>query len=436
MLLSTTCEHSFLLPSACRQGDPNRTYPETTARLQCQGDLFIFYLRFGKIFLHLDWTGQRVRINTKSYQRQRTLTSFTLRWSGTAFVGYTYRQGRVWRAVSPGMRRLVGTVSLLNDFRHSPALRQSLYQAAAHLFSRLVHGVKPWVAEVPFEFNPDNADESSRQMHMVLGAAFIPAWDTLGCPQIEIPPNRKNPLAKAVYTGGLTDIAKVLFGVGGKQYRQATIALLRYAQSFYDSEHFAQLPWRSEEKLQLVQVLVQRQDKLLLLSWLITIALCFPPRRFLQVLQQRDFDLDWFTMLDLVSMINRITKAYGEPLRCPRGLTLAEFHDVCTWLNNRLPQRLVYSLWRHPEFEQFDGQKVADYQLKLPSDTAELSEWGVRLGICVGSYDERINRGEAIVFGLYRQEKITVCVGIAPGKQFVIQQVYGHQNTPLPPSLA
>jgi hypothetical protein len=69
-----------------------------------------------------------------------------------------------------------------------------------------------------------------------------------------------------------------------------------------------------------------------------------------------------------------------------------------------------------------------ELELRLPVDGVELQAWGLELGNCLGSYEERIRRRRCTVFGVYRKGRLLAALELRRGK---IVQCSGRFNRPL-----
>lgn len=78
-----------------------------------------------------------------------------------------------------------------------------------------------------------------------------------------------------------------------------------------------------------------------------------------------------------------------------------------------------------------DGLEIGEQlQLTLPRTVAELTEWGLQLRNCVGSFGPAVARGESTIIGVRRNGRLTYCLELTTRNE--IRQFLGERNRQVP----
>jgi hypothetical protein len=88
------------------------------------------------------------------------------------------------------------------------------------------------------------------------------------------------------------------------------------------------------------------------------------------------------------------------------------------------------------ELEPFDGFDWEGYTFVVPKTSREIALWGKQHNHCVGTYTQRINSGQAKVFGLFQGDDLIYTGSIVPYQDdWRLEQLMGPHNTPAPEEL-
>ena len=86
-----------------------------------------------------------------------------------------------------------------------------------------------------------------------------------------------------------------------------------------------------------------------------------------------------------------------------------------------------------PWLEEFDGETIEDYTVKVATTKYELLEWSSILGNCLDTYPTRVLSGEVMILGLMAHDQIKYAVEIKSNGK--IGQFEGKSRSECPPSL-
>lgn len=139
---------------------------------------------------------------------------------------------------------------------------------------------------------------------------------------------------------------------------------------------------------------------------------------------KRSFNYDSLSMLGVMPAGMKV----GKGIR-----NMTHLHEVLSFMVNRLRDD-DFKVWTHPQFNFFNHTTILGLEVVFPKTANTLKEWGTELGLCIGSYANRIHSGESICFALYKAGKPVVCVELS-GYDFCIIQVQGRNHSDQPQKL-
>jgi hypothetical protein len=105
-------------------------------------------------------------------------------------------------------------------------------------------------------------------------------------------------------------------------------------------------------------------------------------------------------------------------------------HDLLANLRGRMEYTLGRkSVFEYSEADRQSQEMVGDLYFRLPLNTYELDRWSRELSNCMFGYRQQIHRGESIIYGVFRDEKLLYAVEIVGGR---ITQDLGRFNKVIP----
>jgi hypothetical protein len=133
----------------------------------------------------------------------------------------------------------------------------------------------------------------------------------------------------------------------------------------------------------------------------------------------------WTQLIDTA----RIIRHNGHRLVMPNRVRgLKELHDDLARQQRRL-NNPDFVIPVGQDLATFEGAQVGDMTLQLARTNYQVVEWGETLNHCIASYANDAGRGDCLLLGLYRGEKLVYNLMLNRNRSDVfVEQFYGHCN--------
>ena len=142
----------------------------------------------------------------------------------------------------------------------------------------------------------------------------------------------------------------------------------------------------------------------------------------------------WLSGMYYVEDIGRMIRQLGPDPRWldlyrPRSCDVREIHRELSRLVALRQDRLGPIPFEYRPREVQSCGTLEGLEFRLPRNGLELRNWATKLGNCLASYTESIERGQSVIFGVFRSGELVYALEIREQR---IRQLSGRFNTPVP----